>query len=639
MTYRTPVRRTTAAPPYESRAAYMRSLPGPHRICNVETDPNKPWLTLVLGSGCTTSKNQVETLLQTAAQLEATVLAWPQRQTLVDGCPLAGVVRHFAEDLIADRLRLTTSPRIGASPAQVLPEEDKWVAEVFAGAALLTKLYFQTKSVSGDAPRRPDHEDEAVLSSSSTSWWVLKEECIDPCHEVIERLRDQVEVIATRLNPGAADEVRATIDALMERLIRLLNPGEHKPVRVALWDLQSVAEFAWLSITTITDRGASVYPGWSDLLLHLSNYNDIEEGRVGMPLFRTMSAAQDIIRTRYARITRAAWESPADALHIAAAKLLIAEEQFRRPRRLQASTRTEPGEPPLATAFVTSFDVELELALLRETEPFTVALPVHVVNTVDTVAHTSWLAIRVPGRLPDETAEQSFKKLTEPDEAQISILGVRAVVDGPVVVRLAGCPLIKLPELRDAGRLHKELIVFFEAALKVEANWKASREPKAFEKRLARIKDTLSLEPAVVINEHDAILQNELDLLPTGEGPSGDESDSRDKRFGLHPGVTAGAAGWARFWMLLGVQISDSAVRQRIATLVSATSLTSDPHIRIDRSGIAVNAHITALEQDLLFWNGFDVVTDDAADFAGDLKHYAAHLDAQADFTEGACDV
>lgn len=662
MTNRTQVQRGTAAP-HQSRRDYLRSLDNHNRICNVDTGKLQPWLTLVVGSGCTSSEGQVDALLGMAAGLEAAVSdpryekRFKSGRTFVDGAPVSEVVRHFAEDLIADRLRIDRRlpsgvPRMKAA----LREEDEWVADIFVAAALLTKLYFESKALSNDAPRRGDHGDEALLSPDSTSWWSLKEELIDPCREVLKSLSDQADRIAKRVGGDAVDGVgdtngvRETIVALIERSIKLVSPGDQEPVRLSLADLQSIAEFAWLSLTATTrfNDGASVYPGWSDLLLDLSNYDAVDEGRVGMPMFRTMSAAQEIIRSRYKSITRTSWKGSPKELYTAAASLLAAEENLRK-NAPKASRDTETWtEPPLAAAFVTSFDLELELALLREATPFSIALPVHVFNDFAKVAYTSWLAIRVPQMAPNKRSDELLEKLIEPEESQVRVLGGTTEVDGPLVVRLAGCPLIALPSLRDAEKLREEVAAFFATELEMEAGLEARTDPRTPEEILKEIKKGLTLEPAVVISEHDAILQNVLDLLPTDDSTNGVDADRSGtgepkgqripKRLGLYPVVTKGTARWARFWMLLGVQIRDSAVRQRIATLVSATPR-SDPPMRSGRRGVAVNAHITELEQDLLLWNGLSVVRSDAADFAPDLAHYTAHLDGSVRFTNGDCGV
>jgi len=66
---------------------------------------------------------------------------------------------------------------------------------------------------------------------------------------------------------------------------------------------------------------------------------------------------------------------------------------------------------------------------------------------------------------------------------------------------------------------------------------------------------------------------------------------------------------------------------------VSTQGSPQDPAGR--RNGLAVNEYATELEQDLLFWNGVDVVNADLTEFAGDLLHCAAHLRKGVPFTRG----
>jgi hypothetical protein len=641
MTIRSLMERTGA--PHLSIGDYLASLgkSRSHRICNVDTGPNRPWLTLVIGSGCATSKKQMEALVATVARLQAKVESVYSGRA-IDGQPIAERVTPFAEDLIRDRLRLPELPSVDLPPAGH-DDVERWLADMFVASVMLTKIYFRAKSATDNAPRRPDHGDEAAIGPANHAWWSLKTECIDPAHEIVQRLEREAAAIAAHLGPEAQEAVEATVLALMSRLAGVLHPPEGEEVEIGLWDVQALAEFAWLclSASTSTDGDAvGVYPGWTDLLVDLSNVDDSREGRVGVPSFRTIAAAQDVIRSRYLRITHDAWiKGDGNELYRAAATLLIAEEERRLVRNTKANQKESGGEPPLAAAFVTSFDMELELALLRQGAAFTVVLPVHVINTVNQIAHTCWLGLRVPGSSPDERPEERLPRLLEPGEDQVSIVGGSAELSGPLVVRLAGCPLIDLPNLQKANRLREKLSQFLHAALFDEAGGR--------DEQLTDIQDQLDLQPAVVISERDAILQNALDLLPSDErlgsetGFTDDTIQARsgDKKYGLYPAVNAGRRGWARFWVLLGVQIRDTAVRQRLATLVSAASLSSDLGAPTNRNGVAVNRYVTELEQDLLFWSGFDVVIGNAVDFADELDHFAKHLNNDAPFLKGACRV
>jgi len=60
-----------------------------------------------------------------------------------------------------------------------------------------------------------------------------------------------------------------------------------------------------------------------------------------------------------------------------------------------------------------------------------------------------------------------------------------------------------------------------------------------------------------------------------------------------------------------------------------ATDADEEENATISRySGVVVNRRITDDESALLFWMGFDVIRDSAAEFTEDLDHYTLHLEA-----------
>ena len=360
-----------------------------------------------------------------------------------------------------------------------------------------------------------------------------------------------------------------------------------------------------------------VYPGWGDLLLELSNYDAPEEGRVGTPLFRSMLDAHSFIRRRYLSVTERSWdrridgETDAPDIYGLAAKVLNGSRSTVLPRRAHF------GEPPVVTAFVTSFDLELELSLLKAGNPFAVVLPVHVYDSRTAAAQTCWIALAVDGCTDEVNRGARLKALIDPHSENWRVVDdIDDSKAGPiVVVRLAGCPLIKLPCL---------------AAL-----------PKRLGDALRRLHPASGSDPelghAVITHEHDAEVQGVIDLVsfPIQEKTPGEiptKVSDGVGRYGLPMVYASGERRWSRFWMMLGVQMQDRALRQRIATVVSSLPLMANPPIlRVSdiarRNGVAINRFATELEQDLLIWNGFDVVLDDVTEFAGDLEHYAVHME------------
>jgi hypothetical protein len=302
------------------------------------------------------------------------------------------------------------------------------------------------------------------------------------------------------------------------------------------------------------------------------------------------------------------------------------------------------SRPPCAAAFVTSFGLELELALLRQGDPFSIAMPVQVVNQVHDVSHTCWVAFRVP----QSSGGPDLDALLKPDEDRWSLLGPALLDTGPLVVRLSGCPLIALPDLRENRGLRAVLVDLLEEALVLDAGG----GPKA----RGGVEENLVVQPALLIDEHDAFLHTKLDLtsIPTGglwglEGPT--------RWYGLPPDLVSGRHRWSRFWMMLGVQTCDSAVRDRVTALVSSLPAGSSaggsagmrtrplptesmkvglrgadaPSVEARWSGVAIDAHTGELEESRLFRAGIEVVAARAGEFVEDLDHYSRHLDLSAD--------
>jgi len=659
--------------PYENRKAYIRAnstSPVP-KICNVMAGDARPWLTLVIGSGCATTKSQEIDLFRMADGLRDRKSMGDQLPTEIEGDRLpteieneaiGDVVASFATGLIRDRLRLdhatgVSDGRTGdSSAAEKVPD---WLFRFFAAAAFNTRLYYRIKSFTSDAPRRPDRDDNAVLVNGSRWGLDLDEDFVTPCEKVLRRLKNDVDEIVKALAKKADNgcerpEIEPDFKATVKGILGRMNPRKAGgSVQVSLADLQAITEFAWFCFTKVVTP--MVYPGWSDLLLDLSTYDSPSAGSIGTPLVPTMVHAQRLIKSRYTEVTKQSWrtiwksDGPQEDRHYdAAAQLLNAQHHYR------TQIHEDFHLPPPTTAFVTSFDLELELSLLKVGKPFTVVLPVHVMNTTQNVAHTCWVSLSVPAKDNENTVTEEVRLdcLMKPPSSSWSVLDEEAGTTGPVVVRLAGCPLIDLPRDLRAGKndfpLFDGLMGFVRRFLKMDARGDGKLEAEIMEK--------LQLQHAVVINEHDAILQSAIDLIPIPDGYSVFGYEDTGRHRGLPAEFAAGERKWSRFWMLLGVQIHDSAVRHRTTTLISslpiplevgrhapptgATEETdatqtapagSDKTPEVVQNGVAVNKHLTALEKDLLFWNGFDIVTDDASEFTTDLKHYAAHLTPEED--------
>lgn len=676
---------------HESRVRYLAGQnPVSPKICHRMAGPLYPWLTLVIGSGSATSENQENALLEKARTLRERHPP-PGLPAKIEEWPIGAAVAEFVIDVVCDRLRLDkaevegrdrvrkTMPTLPEARGESVPD---WLFYLFSAAVLSTRLYYRIKSLTFEAPRRPDRTDDAVLPDDADILRELGVQFVAPCKNVLAILqREHVDEIVNGLAPEDVQDAlegqdRANLEDTVEAVLKEMADGltsrpDRPDVRIRLTDLRALTEFAWFCFTRMSRP--SVYPGWSDLLLDLSNYDSVAKS-VGTPLFPTLAGAQNLISSRYAAATDESWRriifgaGGRGGHYLAAAEALNAQHEY-------SNSRLRSVRPPPTTAFVTSFDLELELSLLFLGKEFTVAMPVHVLNTLHGVAHTCWVGLHIPSAGGQGADLARLGLLREPEARRWEVLGSAAERRGPIVVRLAGCPLIRLPSdvallKTTAPGFYSGLLGFVEQFLRVDISANA-RNGDDHEEVLKSIKrEHLQLQHAIVINEHDAVLQSAIDLISIPE-PSDDGSlmfggagagKSGPVRRGLPVSYAAESNGVSRFWMLLGVQIHDSAVRHRLATLISSLPISVEigsPGVSTARknpsgvtassepgrtagapaaaghNGLAVNKHLTALEQDLLFWNGFDIVNADVSDFTADLLHYANHLKANVGFVTG----
>jgi hypothetical protein len=633
--------RPATPPPHKSRRAYLEKDAGVNypKICHAMARKllnSKPWPTLMLGSGCTPTDSQKKALSAVPGRLRRKVTTHLSVPDYIYGEPVGQVAERFAKDLISDRLRITSEPSKSDGV-----EIDDWVFELVVAAALTTKLYFEIKARGWESLRRRDHRNVAVLRENSKGG-KLEQHYIKPCREVLASLLEFGDKWTSfRKAWDSSDRnyestLRETLESLLQRVASGLGEAQGaQEVQLSLVDVQSLAEFAWFWLGDTTGKDM-IYLGWSDLLLDLSNYDAPTEGRVGTPLFRDLMSAQKFLARRYRAVTKASWSQvdPKRELYDAAAEQLQAQHEER-------NRFLEVDAPPAATAFVSSFDLELELALLRQGKPFTVALPVHVLpgtSGTRNLAHTVWLALNV---IPQRS--NRLKPLLEGTLDAWSLLTEECAKDGPVVIRLAGCPSINLPPLPVGSSLKGQVVELLADSLKALIPPSVATEEERA-KALDEIVVGLHLEHAVILSEHDALWHSSVDQISLRSEAAAYPIPSIQKAtpFGLPAAFGVGNRRWTRFWLMLGVQIHDSAVRHRIASLLSTLPYglsTGVGGFESQRYGVAVNTYLSELEQDVLFWNGFDVVRDDAWEFTQDLRHYTAHLlEARPLRSGGVCD-
>ncbi|MEW5982593.1 MAG: hypothetical protein AB1806_09505 [Acidobacteriota bacterium] len=645
--------RRPSAARFDSREDYLFFLTGRssgHRICQASASESKrPWFTLVLGNGCSQTDDHARALSKVAERLGD--LKSELAPETIDGLPVADVVREFATDLIRDRLQVrrasgvsTPASRSGDEPDASLEDwqHSSLVFDLVLASALLAKLYHAIKAGGTNAPRRQQHDDRATLGKRAWRYHILREEYLEPSVRLLKSLKLRSKDIASQVLGAHAIEFQKTLDSLLDAILAGL---EDSQISLSQMNVQAMAEFSWFCVAGWPKH--KVYPGWSDLVLELSHLDNPSIGTVGVPSFQLMTEVGVLIKGRYEQITKESFNDRRPRpTYTRAAKLLLAEFSYWfafRKKNAQAE------DVPVPVAFVTSFDVELELALLREGKPFVMAVPVYLVDRENKLVHPCWMTYDVdPQAVPESdwlsllTNSQSrpgnWKLLSFPDRDP-GCFGLQ----GPVVIRLVGAPLVAPPLTpKDHPSLWQVLEPLREDATAF-AQWEHDSATEAEVRQ--RIEDGIQLHSAVLVNEHDSVLHSAIDLC---------ESSSLGA-LGLPTEFVRNSQHWNRFWLLLGVQIQDNAVRQRIANLVSVLP-TKEYEFRprslgrgggapageyahlmgADRccKGLAVNTLSTQVGQDLLFWSGIDVVSkpDDvgsvkASSFDEDLEHYASHLE------------
>src|SRR5260370_225449 len=223
----------------ESLAAKVVPWVEPRRFCNALEEIHAPlgllykrsgypWITLVLGSGCLEAGHDISgTRIRDVPAIVQRLLA--DADPLPDGTNAAKLAGAFAASLIADRLGPPPSPggddgESGAAPA---------------------------------APRRTgtDRVSRPIGGAGSAE---LETAALQPVLALLEELISSAEENGHDSGDTVLHQALTTIDSS-------LSPRGHQPsLRVA--DIQLLTELCWYSLT----QGTSVYPGWNDLLLHLS---------------------------------------------------------------------------------------------------------------------------------------------------------------------------------------------------------------------------------------------------------------------------------------------------------------------------------------------------------------------------------
>jgi hypothetical protein len=597
------------------------------------------WPTLVLGSGCLEALDAEDRFAMST--LPEAVVGYLERQypgadEWFDG-DASGALRRYVRYLVRDRV----DPKYQSTNGSEERTETSDVAvDLVIYTAILTSLYHRVKSYDVTAVTRSG--DEIASTDVRSVWWnPLYNTLIEPAFHISTSLKRHLS------NRGVDQLIRDVLDAIHSTL----TPAPGEVARLALWHLNLLTECSWYYLT----QGTSVYPGWADLLLTLAVRRNVFDSkdldildsdgaqrvRTGLPrpAFANPTQAAEAVQQIFLPTTVVSWDkseaspglSERSLLYATCAALLQAQAKAR-------ASETTSVLPPVASAFVTTFDLELEMALLRSVDksPYLVALPFNVlVGSVDdrssATSHPIWLGHVVR---PDVDGLESLLRPTEWIVLREEMFGdaIPAERGGkpypldyeqrhlrygnlPIIVRLSGCPLVAPPPVCDHSG--GTWLPFVDELAKVL--------PEQFLTGLGNPTGNaddpgLILEHAIVLDEYAAMQQTATELFTPGP----------NSRIGLPSALAAGADRRPRFWMLLGVQVGDPGMRHRVAFQISAPELTSSAPLQAPkRAGMVVNRRMSSEDQDLLHWFGFDVIQGRCQDFIQDLERLVAHVRAR----------
>ncbi len=588
-----------------------------------------PWITPILGSGCLSlsESSAAPDVEEVPKVLAALADSWGH---LPEGTSAASAIEQVALSLVGTKLGAAAADR--ASRAEPTPETiadpmHEIAARALLCARLLTRLYFEAGAAAGGGA--VNNIDTITFPTALDGDLPRGAEIQD---FVVDPLKDQLQRLAAAVK-ARGDQDAFTAD-FAEAVHRDLT-SVRQQVTVRSTDAILMGEIAWYFMT----KGTAQYPGWSDLLTQLTLASDSAERSHRWPHLNDLSEARSRLHDEILQTTITSWAtrveagSPAEAeasrgngeqerqsrsgrddLYDAVAELLIAQAS----RHSDSVTEGLDQWPP-AVAFVTSFDLELEMALMKARSPFRLVVPFYARDTNDIEASAKafvWLETVIEAVPPQQQlAPEDLYRLRVTRHWRLLTTHPDATTDDftmPIVVRVAGSPLIKvagIDELAEDEQLHG-------GTEESTAEW------------IQSLKESIGGEPmtlggTVLLDEYTALHQwaAELATPPLLQ--------DTHVRLGLQNRLFKGGNDTdARFWLVLGVQLSDESVRHRTAAVVSTADLRSTvngPKRKTERAGLVVNRRTSPNERDVFLWQGLDVVAANYEEVVPALRHMAKH--------------
>ena len=609
----------------EPRICHALRQASPTRISRVgKVGQEIPWLTLVLGSECL----EIQANGFNPGGLPNAVEDQHNKEFKTTRSPLAKSVTGFIKSLVEDRLGSALPSSQNGECRTFL----RWELLLFESVALLNETYFRAKFEQKRSVSQWGDGTVSLLSGGGGS----------PNREPSKELVDLAGELKFSLNNLKSAIQGLDRGPLQDLVARIIGAWSNDEVPVSIADVQAITEVTWQCL--IQENG--VYPGWPELLVYMSlnsNARSIRQGHP-RPSFARPREAAPVIKGLLNGVTAAT----ADVYGRVEA-LPPRMEAYRRYAEVlatQAGLRSMPLRPPPAVAYVTTFDVELEMALRHNYPelPFVVAVPANAIEQRDegklSRATSMWLAYVVR-----PSQRNLVDAVTKPEDGDWFVLsgqdidlvakdpkkrlpptlypeGVRTLGEMPFIVKLAGSPLVDLPSIDSweeaPSAFTSQVVNVANPKMKVDAPAADTSAEEPMEPRFY-------LSHALLLEEHHSLRYS----LPEVVKESG-----RGLPLSLSCNVMNGH--W-RYWTLLGVQMSDPIIRYRLVAQMISAGLLQDPspgYRRPNHSGVGINRNrLSARASDLLLWSDFDLVKANCETLTPELAHYVRHL-TQIDLTQ-----
>ena len=651
-----------------------------------------PWLTFVVGSGALSVPagfaERVNRLPGRWVELAEAVRDnpdWPRGKPrpLEVGMRIADA-QEFLEELIGSRLYARIAdPSETADPSLSTPTISDFTTALILAVSTLTRTYHELSIVLNtpldrwgrDIARaglsKPSERRRALRDWSDVRAFLgyLRKELDSAPESWAAQTRLSEEVRSHPFEVGEASSLRALLDEIEANFEDdVLIEAEHIRLLTAL---------VWHRL--LKELSPAHYPGWTDLLMRLVLQNERALLSHRQPRWETINELNSWVETTIVPTSGSTWgvnpgvaptqlDAEVQSFYDALAECLWAQartaEAYHQPARspvvhhegVAYEPIRAPESLPLATAYVTSFDMELERSLWRtigrgngpRSGSFSIIFPAYFQNSVlSSDGEFYWLEKIVTvdtERDPDGTFwfRDTTNRGTGP-APKLRIMHSRRtdLKNHPYVVRLGGCPGISIPPVSELAE---------------DAEFLADFRELNDQRPLSGV-----FVHSLTVDEYLALRQVETEQV--WRSMNNQQSRTLPERMRL-----SAIDGPTRCWALMGIQLRDPAVRLRLLSLFnqkfSQQPGTSSPAVTpqasaspgdslsellppeeqvsappVERnpvagrlpgppklSGFAVNVHYDDDEVVLLDSLNLTAVKERAQAMAPEIEHYTRHL-------------